>query len=81
MHIPSQGVVHSMTPEMRSGEAPRPMLIAYSQPTHPPFNYQPWPGPTPPISPIRPWNPASPPSPLPQETILIPGPIMQRWST
>jgi hypothetical protein len=80
VHIEPQGVVHSKTPDSGSGDDRRPMLIAKTDPMKPPLDNNPWPIAAPPSNTS---SPSTPPAPadLPLEPIvLIPGPIMKRYS-
>lgn len=80
MHLEPQGVIHSSTPESGSGDYRRPMLIAKTDPMKPPLAHQPWPVAEPPANTSSVWTPPSP-AELPMEPIiLIPGPIMKRYS-
>lgn len=59
----------------------RPMFVVTSAPPFPPFGNLPWAEGEPNISPPYAMNPPSPASWGVSEVPLIPGPIMQRWST
>lgn len=80
IHIPQQGVYHSIMPDMGSGNGGRPMLIAKTDPMHPPLESLPWPSRMANPNTSAPQNPASFYEPPMAVLVLIPGPIMKRFS-
>jgi len=80
IHIPPQGVSHSIMPEMGSGNGGRPMLIAKTDPMQPPLSSFGWPTREPNPNPSAGMDPASFYEPPMGVQVWIPGPIMKRFS-
>jgi hypothetical protein len=83
-HVEPQGPTHSTTPESGAYDGQRPMIIMKTDPTHPPEGRQQWPGPTPPLNTSSRMEPPQPndwPAAIgTDQVVLVPGPIMKRFS-